>query len=30
MYKSKDYSIQEITEMTALSKTTLYQYLEKT
>jgi len=30
MYKSKDYSIKEITEMTGLSKTTLYRYLEKT
>ncbi|WP_335871869.1 recombinase family protein [Bacillus sp. 2205SS5-2] len=29
MYKSKDYSIKEITEMTGLSKTTLYRYLEK-
>ncbi len=29
MYKSKDYSIKEITEMTGLSKTTLFRYLEK-
>jgi DNA invertase Pin-like site-specific DNA recombinase len=29
MYKSKDYTIKEITEMTGLSKTTLYRYLEK-
>lgn len=29
MYKSKDYTIKEITEATEISKTTLYRYLNK-
>lgn len=29
MYKSKEYSISQITEATGLSKTTLYRYIEK-
>ncbi|UII57905.1 recombinase family protein [Cytobacillus spongiae] len=29
MYKSKDYTIREITEATGISKTTLYRYLDK-
>lgn len=29
MYKSKDYSIKEITEATGISKTTLYRYLDR-
>ncbi|MBG9774463.1 helix-turn-helix domain-containing protein [Brevibacillus laterosporus] len=29
MYKSKDYTIKEITEATGISKTTLYRYLDK-
>ncbi|MGE1026627.1 helix-turn-helix domain-containing protein, partial [Bacillus sp. GMs2/2] len=29
MYKSKDYTIKEITDATGISKTTLYRYLDK-